>query len=447
MSSLFCGVCGKTGDVQVCTGCEEVYYCGRECQLKDWPTHKVRCKQMQARRKIEAEQQKRREEEAAAAAAAAAAASAAAATTPSPSPSSSSTPSSTTSSLSSSSSTSSTPQPTITLTAPQPQPQSPRVPPKPAASTSTLSVSTSAAGAGAGGAAASSGPSLPSTSASTSSLSFSTPSPSSPQYQQQQQQQFKGTSSTSSISISTSAASAPPAAAQQSQSRMDKFTSFMKKKGDSAKKGLESFKDTVGEKTRKLKASSHDDAGSSSSTTTAAGGNAAAAAAASGVAATNASMDQLLAPPKPGDPHAVFGVAFETAIARSATTIQGVPDIMVYALSYLEKSGLDEEGLFRLSGSLREIAKLRGTFQSGEIPPIDAVGDPHVITGLLKLYFRELPEPLFEKKMENPPKSDPAKGMYRPLFDSVCEEFKKPIQLLFWFLNKVKKISLIHFLF
>ncbi len=399
MSSLFCGVCGKTGDVQVCTGCEEVYYCGRECQLKDWPTHKVRCKQMQARRKAEAELQRRREEAAAAAAAAAA--------------STSTTPSTTTA-------TPQTPQPTYPL-------------PKPAASTSTLSVSSSG----------SPSPGLPSSSASASTLSVSTsavagssPSPT-PSYQAQQ-----GRGGGNALSASTPS---PAPSQSQSQSRMDKFTSFMKKKGDSAKKGLESFKDTVGEKTRKLKSSGHEDAAAAGGAAAGAAGgpNAAAnAAAASSVAATNATMDQLLAPPKPGDPHAVFGVPFETAIERSATTIQGVPDIIVYALSYLEKSGLDEEGLFRLSGSLREIAKLRGTFQSGEIPPIDAVGDPHVITGLLKLYFRELPEPLFEKKMENPPKSDPARGIYRPLFDSVYDEFKKPIQLLFWFLHKVKRNSL-----
>lgn len=222
---------------------------------------------------------------------------------------------------------------------------------------------------------------------------------------------------------------------------MDKFTSFMKKKGDSAKKGFESLKDSVGEKTRKLMSSSDgtpSNGGNSQSgglsASTSAQQNAAAA-----VAATNASMDQLLAPPSPGDPLAVFGVPFETVIERASTTIPGVPDIMVYAFAYLDKYGLDEEGLFRLSGSLREIAKLRGTFQSGKIPPLDAVGDPHVITGLLKLYFRELPEGIFDKKMENPPPSDPSRGPFRPLFDSIREDFKKPIQLLFWFLNKVNK--------
>ena len=398
MSSLFCGVCGKTGDVQVCTGCEEVYYCGRECQLKDWPTHKVRCKQIQARRRAQAELlQKRKAEEA--------------------------------------------------IPAPQPRPQ--QLHPTSTAPTITTTTTIIA----------------PAVTA-TPKISVNAP----PAQQQQQQQPASSSSSSPppppsafqpsppqhglkgkesgpvTLASSTSggggssggvvnSAPSPAPQGEEHKSRMDKFTSFTKKIGGSAKKGFESFKDSVGEKTRKLKGNSHEDSNASTANTVSTAGSSGP----TSVAAANATMDQLLAPPSPGDPHAVFGVPFETAIERASTTVAGIPDIMIYSFSFLEKNGLDEEGLFRLSGSLREIAKLRGTFQKGEIPPINAVGDPHVISGLLKLYFRELPEPLFEKKNPNPPASDPARGVYRPLFDSVCNEFKKPIQLLFWFLHKVKQ--------
>merc|ERR1712146_509787 len=37
------GECRK-GQVRVCSGCQQAYYCSTECQLKDWPDHKGYCK-------------------------------------------------------------------------------------------------------------------------------------------------------------------------------------------------------------------------------------------------------------------------------------------------------------------------------------------------------------------------------------------------------------------
>lgn len=86
-------------------------------------------------------------------------------------------------------------------------------------------------------------------------------------------------------------------------------------------------------------------------------------------------------------------------------------------------SGLDIDGLYRISGNLATIQKLRYKVDHGEVLPqsllwglkaqVDADclphptaderldlddgrwDDVHVITGALKLFFRELPEPLF----------------------------------------------------
>ncbi|KAJ6254008.1 ankyrin repeat-containing protein [Anaeramoeba flamelloides] len=38
-----CNVCNKTKGLSICTSCKEVYYCGKECQRKDWKNHKEKC--------------------------------------------------------------------------------------------------------------------------------------------------------------------------------------------------------------------------------------------------------------------------------------------------------------------------------------------------------------------------------------------------------------------
>ncbi|KAK5680907.1 hypothetical protein LTS10_006665 [Elasticomyces elasticus] len=41
-----CGVCGAGPDISLsrCVQCKSVWYCGKECQKKDWKLHKIACK-------------------------------------------------------------------------------------------------------------------------------------------------------------------------------------------------------------------------------------------------------------------------------------------------------------------------------------------------------------------------------------------------------------------
>lgn len=60
-------------------------------------------------------------------------------------------------------------------------------------------------------------------------------------------------------------------------------------------------------------------------------------------------------------------------------------------------SGLHHQGIFRVSGSQIEINNFKDAFERGEDPLVDIndASDINSIAGVLKLYLRELREPLF----------------------------------------------------
>ncbi|XP_048871359.1 rho GTPase-activating protein 27-like isoform X4 [Brienomyrus brachyistius] len=89
----------------------------------------------------------------------------------------------------------------------------------------------------------------------------------------------------------------------------------------------------------------------------------------------------------------VFGCPLVTLCAQERTTI---PRFVEKCINAVEKRGLDIDGLYRVSGNLAVIQKLRHKADHDELDLEDGQWeDVHVITGALKLFFRELPEPLF----------------------------------------------------
>lgn len=55
---------------------------------------------------------------------------------------------------------------------------------------------------------------------------------------------------------------------------------------------------------------------------------------------------------------------------------------------------LDVVGIFRLSGSSVRIDEYQQAFDKGVQVDLSTENDPHCVSGLLKSYFRELPEPI-----------------------------------------------------
>ncbi|XP_035002270.2 rho GTPase-activating protein 27 isoform X1 [Hippoglossus stenolepis] len=89
----------------------------------------------------------------------------------------------------------------------------------------------------------------------------------------------------------------------------------------------------------------------------------------------------------------VFGCHLSTLCAQERTT---VPSFVERCIRAVEKRGLEIDGLYRVSGNLAVIQKLRFKADHEELDLEDGQWeDVHVITGALKLFFRELPEPLF----------------------------------------------------
>ena len=99
-----------------------------------------------------------------------------------------------------------------------------------------------------------------------------------------------------------------------------------------------------------------------------------------------------------------------TAVDESSTVVFGkhlhqllwrdnVPSIAVHPhlrkmVAFVEAHGLETEGLYRVPGSQKSIFELRDAIDAGADLVLDDQLDPNVVGGLLKLYLRELSEPL-----------------------------------------------------
>ncbi|XP_023805849.1 rho GTPase-activating protein 12 isoform X1 [Oryzias latipes] len=90
----------------------------------------------------------------------------------------------------------------------------------------------------------------------------------------------------------------------------------------------------------------------------------------------------------------VFGCSLSSLCQRENTT---VPNFVRMCMEHVENTGLSVDGLYRVSGNLAVIQKLRFAVNHDEKVDLNDSKweDIHVTTGALKMFFRELPEPLF----------------------------------------------------
>ncbi|XP_058856996.1 active breakpoint cluster region-related protein-like isoform X2 [Acipenser ruthenus] len=108
----------------------------------------------------------------------------------------------------------------------------------------------------------------------------------------------------------------------------------------------------------------------------------------------------------------VFGVKISVVTKRERSK---VPYIVRQCIEEVEKRGIEEVGIYRISGVATDIQTLKAVFDTNtkDILVMLSEMDINAIAGTLKLYFRELPEPLLTDRlylafMEGIALSDPA---------------------------------------
>uniref|UniRef100_A0A3Q2XXJ0 Rac GTPase-activating protein 1-like n=1 Tax=Hippocampus comes TaxID=109280 RepID=A0A3Q2XXJ0_HIPCM len=86
----------------------------------------------------------------------------------------------------------------------------------------------------------------------------------------------------------------------------------------------------------------------------------------------------------------------ESTLADFApTTSPKIPALVIYCIKEIEHRGLHEVGLYRISGQERQVKALKEKLIRGKtLPPLNKVEDINVITGVLKDFLRNLPEPI-----------------------------------------------------
>ncbi|KAJ3186275.1 hypothetical protein HDU85_007715 [Gaertneriomyces sp. JEL0708] len=80
-----------------------------------------------------------------------------------------------------------------------------------------------------------------------------------------------------------------------------------------------------------------------------------------------------------------------------------VPIVVQKLIQHIEHCGMATQGIYRLSGNAHAVQRLRGMLNKDPEVCLDGkdgeAWDIHVITGALKLFFRELPDPLFPRSV------------------------------------------------
>eukprot|EP00002_Diphylleia_rotans_P027864 TRINITY_DN560_c0_g2_i10.p1 TRINITY_DN560_c0_g2~~TRINITY_DN560_c0_g2_i10.p1 ORF type:complete len:718 (+),score=116.30 TRINITY_DN560_c0_g2_i10:88-2241(+) len=92
------------------------------------------------------------------------------------------------------------------------------------------------------------------------------------------------------------------------------------------------------------------------------------------------------APPTQG----LFGIPLSYLMGEE----YAAPDFVKECVAFLREHGASVEGIFRITGSSSEVSQLQKDFDEGKLSSIPESTDPHVVAGLLKIFFRQLPEPL-----------------------------------------------------
>lgn len=94
----------------------------------------------------------------------------------------------------------------------------------------------------------------------------------------------------------------------------------------------------------------------------------------------------------------VFGMELEQLLIKERITginsSPNIPLIIYKCIEFLFPEYQNEEGLFRISGNLEDMLKYKTAIDKGGAISFENEQNCHNVSGILKLYIRELPQPL-----------------------------------------------------
>jgi hypothetical protein len=142
----------------------------------------------------------------------------------------------------------------------------------------------------------------------------------------------------------------------------------------------------------------------------------------------------------------VFGVDIADVVKRE-DTVNGIPQIVQMATEFiLQGDNAKLEGIFRVSGNQQHVKDLKAVFDKGQGATVNlAEFGPHTVSGLLKEFFREMPDsvlpaslyPEFMKVAGENLDLDATEAKLKALVHQLPQENLKILRYLIEFLTKI----------
>eukprot|EP01105_Mastigella_eilhardi_P024026 TRINITY_DN6175_c0_g1_i1.p1 TRINITY_DN6175_c0_g1~~TRINITY_DN6175_c0_g1_i1.p1 ORF type:complete len:820 (+),score=184.42 TRINITY_DN6175_c0_g1_i1:170-2461(+) len=144
----------------------------------------------------------------------------------------------------------------------------------------------------------------------------------------------------------------------------------------------------------------------------------------------------------------VFGIPLRFAVLKSGWRC---PAPVKRSIDFMKaENAVSTSGIFRISSSLTNVQQVKEDFDTGREPNFSVLNDPqHVAANVIKLYLRELPDPLltynlYDSFIEATKTPDDVVPKIRDLVKSLPWENKFTLQFLLDYLTKVVDNSVVN---
>jgi len=133
-----------------------------------------------------------------------------------------------------------------------------------------------------------------------------------------------------------------------------------------------------------------------------------------------------------GDYRRIFGVSLEKLLKQPTKTLI----VVTNTINHLDDKCLDTEGLFRTAGNPTKVEFYKEEFNSGKDVNFADV-DPHVVAGLLKVFLKELPEPLLTHNLYKKFLSVETLPQLQECISALPVAHQLVLEVLVWFWGRV----------